>query len=41
MKQMLAFLDRIYKIDKILAKNYPVNPVNPVNPVQETQMRLP
>jgi hypothetical protein len=22
---MLAFLDRIYKIDKILAKNYPVN----------------
>jgi hypothetical protein len=38
MKRMLAFLDRIYKVDKILAKNYPVNPVNPV---QETQMRLP
>jgi hypothetical protein len=30
---MLASLDRIYKIDKVLVKNYPANPANPV---QET-----
>jgi hypothetical protein len=30
---MFAFLDRIYKIDKILAKNYLVNPVNPVQEI--------